>query len=202
MEAVISVALGIGLSAACGFRVFVPLLVVSVAAQTGHLGLSPGFEWMASRPALATFGIATLAEVVAYYIPWLDHLLDTVATPAAVVAGVVASASTFVDLPPLLRWTLALIGGGGIAGLVQGATVLARLKSTAFTGGTGNPIVSAAELVGSVVTSTVAIFAPVLGIVLIAAGIYAVFRVTGRTLFGRRLSQRRRSEQHADDPHR
>ncbi len=185
METLFSIALGIGLSAACGFRVFVPLLLMSVASRAGHLTLSPGFDWVGLLPALVAFGTATVLEVVAYYVPWLDHLLDTIATPAAVVAGVLASASVFTNMSPLLRWTLALIGGGGIAGLVQGATVLTRLKSTALTGGLGNSVVSTAELGGSAVTSLLAIFAPLLCLALIAVCIYVVFRMTGRLLFGR-----------------
>jgi hypothetical protein len=189
METVFSIALGIGLSAACGFRVFVPLLIMSAAAHTGHLSLSPGFEWIGTLEALVAFGSATVLEVLAYYIPWLGHLLDTVATPAAVVAGIVASASAFTDMSPLLRWTLALIGGGGIAGLVQGATVLTRIKSTALTGGLGNPAVSTAELAGSIGTSLLAILAPLLCVTIIAAGIYLVFRMTGRLLFGKRRTK-------------
>jgi hypothetical protein len=189
METAFSIALGIGLSAGCGFRVFVPLLIMGVAAHTGHLTLSSGFEWVGSIPALVAFGTATLVEVLAYYIPSLDHLLDTVATPAAVVAGVVVSASAFTEMSPLLKWTLALIGGGGIAGVVQGATVLTRIKSTALTGGLGSPVVSTFELVGAVVTSIVAILAPVFCIVVIAAGIYVVFRATGRTRLGGRRTK-------------
>jgi len=193
METAISIALGIGLSAGCGFRVFVPLLIMSLAAHTGHLALAPGFDWVRTLPALIAFGTATLVEVLAYYTPWLDHFLDTIATPAAVVAGVIASAAAFTDMSPLLRWTLALIGGGGIAGLVQGATVLARLKSTVLTGGLGSPIVSTAELVGSVITPILAILAPVITVTVIAAGVYAVSRVTGRLLFGRQRADRWRS---------
>jgi len=185
METVLSIALGIGLSAACGFRVFVPLLIMSIAAYTGNLTLSSGFEWIGSLPALIAFGTATVLEILAYYIPWLGHFLDTVATPAAVVAGVVASASAFTDITPLLKWVLALIGGGGIAGLVQGATVLARIKSTAFTGGLGNPVVSTAELFGSVATSLLALLVPVICVIMIATGIYLVFHSTGRLLFGK-----------------
>jgi hypothetical protein len=186
VETAFSIALGIGLSAACGFRVFVPLLVMSVAAHAGQLTLSSGFEWIGSLPALIAFGTATVLEVLAYYIPWLGHVLDTVATPAALVAGIVASASAFTDMSPLLKWTLALVGGGGIAGLVQGATVLTRIKSTALTGGLGGPVVSTAELIGAVTTSLLAILSPVLCVVLIAAGLFVIFRVTGRLLFGTR----------------
>jgi hypothetical protein len=185
MDTILSIALGIGLSAACGFRVFVPLLIISVAAHTGHLRLSSGFEWIGTLPALIAFGTATILEILAYYIPWLDHVLDTIATPAAVVAGIVASASTITEISPLLRWVLALIGGGGIAGLVQGVTVLARLKSTAFTAGLGNPLVSTSELFGSVLTSFLALSIPVVCVIIILGILYLIFRSAGRLLFGR-----------------
>ena len=185
MQTALSIALGIGLSAACGFRVFVPLLVLSTAAFTGHINLSSGLEWIGTFPALIVFGTATFLEILAYYIPWLDQLLDTIATPAAVVAGTVASASVFTDMSSMLRWTLALIAGGGIAGLVQGATVFTRAKSTAFTGGLANPVVSTAELFGSVATSALAFLVPIVCVILILACIYLVFRKAGRFLFGR-----------------
>jgi len=188
MDTILSIALGIGLSAACGFRIFVPLLIMSGAAYTGHISLSSGFEWIGTLPALIVFGTATILEILAYYIPWLDQLLDTIATPAAVVAGVVASASVFTEVSPLFRWILALIGGGGIAGLVQGATALTRLKSTAFTGGLGNPILSTAELFGSIITSLLALWVPLICVILILGGIAIVFIPARRVLFGKRKS--------------
>src|SRR3990172_10017996 len=115
METLLSISIGLGLSAACGFRVFVPLLIMSIASLTGHLEISEEFRWIGSVPALAAFSTATALEIVAYYIPWLDHVLDTMATPAAVVAGVIASASVVTNLSPLVKWSLALIAGGGIA---------------------------------------------------------------------------------------
>src|SRR5260370_32245357 len=87
METLLAASLGIGLSAACGFRVFVPLLVMSIASFSGHLTLAPGFQWIGSYPALITFSVATVVEIGGYYIPWVDHLLDTLATPAASVPG-------------------------------------------------------------------------------------------------------------------
>jgi hypothetical protein len=170
METLLSLLIGIGLSAACGFRVFVPLLVVSIAAHTGHLTLAKSFAWMGSDAALIAFGIATALEIAAYYVPWLDNLLDTIASPAAVIAGTIVTASLVTDMSPFLKWTLAVIAGGGVAGLVQSATVVTRGTSTATTGGLANPILATAELAGSVVTSVASLVVPVL-VVLVILGV-------------------------------
>src|SRR5437773_2883183 len=135
METILSLLIGMGLSAACGFRVFVPLLVVSLASRSGHLSLAAGFEWMGSDAALIAFAAASALEIAGYYIPWVDNLLDTLASPAAVIAGTLITASMVADMSPFLKWTLAAIAGGGIAGLVKGITVLTRGASTAGTGG-------------------------------------------------------------------
>ena len=127
METVLAICLGLGLSAACGFRVFVPLLGISVAALAGHLELAAGFRWIGTWPALACFLTATVLEVSAYYVPWVDNLLDTIATPAAVVAGTMATASVVTDMSQLLRWSLAVIAGGGVAAMVQTGTVTLRV---------------------------------------------------------------------------
>ncbi len=176
METVLSLLVGIGLSAACGFRVFVPLLIVSISAMSGHLVLAPGFEWLGSLPALSAFSVATCLEIAGYYVPWVDHLLDSVSTPAAVVAGTVITASVVTDVSPFLKWSLAAIAGGGAAGLIQGTTVLARGASTAGTGGLGNPLLATVELGGSIVTSILAIVAPVLLALLLIALVFFVGR--------------------------
>lgn len=176
MQTFLSICLGIGLSAACGFRVFVPLLVMNVASLTGHLTLAHGFEWLGSYPALVTFSVATLVEIAGYYIPWLDHLLDTIATPAAVIAGTIVTASVATEMSPYLRWTLAVIAGGGAAGVIQGGTVLTRGASTATTGGLANPVVATVELAGAVITSVLAIAAPVLAAVLFVGLVFVLVR--------------------------
>jgi hypothetical protein len=176
METLLSVCLGIGLSAACGFRVFVPLLVMSIAALSGHLTLSQGFGWIATYPAFIMFLVATGLEIGAYYIPWLDNLLDTLATPAAIVAGTIVTASMVTGMSPMLKWTLAIIAGGGVAALVQGTTVLARGASSLGTGGVANHLLATVELGGSVVTSIVAILAPVLVLFLLAIFFYFASR--------------------------
>ena len=184
-DALLSLALGIGLAAACGFRVFLPLLALSIAAKGGFVPLSGGFEWIGTTPALVAFATATLIEIVAYYVTWLDHVLDVIATPAAMFCGVIAAASVMTDMPPLLRWTAAVVGGGGAAGVVQGATVLLRLKSAALTGGLANPLVATAELFGSASTAILALVVPALAFLLISGLCIAVFLMSGRFLFGR-----------------
>jgi len=184
-ETLLGLAVGIGLSAACGFRVFVPLLAINIAALTGYLHLAPGFEWIGSYPATIAFGTATVVEILAYYIPWLDHLLDLITSPAAIVAGTIATASMVTELSPFLKWTLAIIAGGGVAALFQGATVALRTKSSAFTGGLGNPLISTVEVVGSMVTSLLAIIVPILCLLLLAFFCFWIIRKTGRFFLGR-----------------
>jgi hypothetical protein len=181
-ETFLSLCLGIGLSAACGFRVFVPLLVMSIASLSGHLHLGQGFGWVGSYPALLTFGVATVLEIAGYYIPWVDHALDTLATPAAIIAGTLVTASVVTGMSPLLKWTLALIAGGGIAGLVQGTTVTTRAASTATTGGLGNPLLATIELGGAAFTSILAIALPFLTVLLLTA----FFAILGRRILRRR----------------
>ena len=167
MELLLAVLTGLGLSAACGFRIFVPLLVTSIAAHSGHLSLAPSFQWIASTEALTAFSIATALEIGGYYVPWLDNFLDTVATPAAIVAGTVVTASMVTDVSPFLKWSLAVVAGGGVAGAVQATTVLARGLSLTHTAGIGNPVIATAELGGSILTAIAAVIAPFFAIALV-----------------------------------
>jgi len=164
LELALSVALGIGLAAATGFRVFIPFLVMSLASNAGYLPLSKGFAWLSSSPALAMLGIAALAEILAYYVPGVDNLLDALATPSAIIAGIAISAAVMTDVPPMLKWTLAIIAGGGAAGLTQAATAFTRANSMIFTGGLGNPIVATGEILGATVFSILAIAVPYLAL--------------------------------------
>jgi len=165
METLFGLAVGVGLSAACGFRVFVPLLGMSIAAQAGYLALSPGFEWIGFREALVAFCAATAIEIAAYYIPWLDNLLDSLTTPLAVAASTVLTASLLGDIPPFLKWSLAVIAGGGVAAIVQSGTVALRAASTGVTGGLTNVLVATVELLASILTTVLAIILPLLAFV-------------------------------------
>src|SRR5262245_2097661 len=165
----LSIVLGVGLAAATGFRVFLPMLIVGIAAYTGHLPLDASFAWLATPSALTMLSVAALAEILAYYVPAVDNLLDTLATPAALVAGTIVSAAVTTDVPPMVKWTAAIVAGGGVAGLTQGVTALLRAKSTVLTGGVGNVVLSTAELVGAILVSLLALVAPLaaLGVVIV-----------------------------------
>jgi hypothetical protein len=186
----LSVVLGIGLAAATGFRVFLPMLIVSGAAYTGYLQLGDNFAWLGTAPSLVMLTVAAIVEILAYYIPGLDNLLDALATPAAFVAGTVLSAAVMTDIPPMVKWTAAVIAGGGIAGVTQGVTATLRANSTVWTGGLGNFIMSTAELGGALLVAFLALAAPVAAIALVVLFLWLAIRLLRRPLRGVRPSTR------------
>ena len=181
-----SIMIGVALSATCGFRVFVPLLAVNIGTRAldadGQplIELAGGFDWLSSDIALVVFLVATLFEIGGYYIPWIDNLLDTIASPASIVAGTVITASFVTGMDPWLQWLLGVIAGGGAAGAVQATTVVARAGSTVTTGGLGNPIVASVETSGAFLGSALSIvavkFAIVVFVLLLGSGVWIWWR--------------------------
>ena len=181
-----SVMIGVALSATCGFRVFVPLLAVNIGTRAKDtdgqplIDLAGGFDWLSSDIALMVFLVATLFEIGGYYIPWIDNLLDTIASPASIVAGTVITASFVTGLDPWLQWLLGVIAGGGAAGAVQATTVVTRAGSTVTTGGLGNPIVASVETSGAFLGSALSIvaveFAIVVFVLLLGCGVLIWWR--------------------------
>jgi len=187
----LSVGLGIALASATGFRTFLPMLIVSGAAYFGQLHLSQNFAWLGTAPALIMLSVAASAEILAYYIPVLDNLLDALSTPAALIAGTIVSAAVMSDVPPMVKWTAAVVAGGGIAGLTRGVIGIARAHSTVATAGLGNPIISTAELVGAVLIVVLAFVAPVVAIALVILFLLMVIRLARRLLRRARPSEHR-----------
>lgn len=167
LQAILGILTGLALSAACGFRVFVPLLVAAIAVRSGVVHVSSGFEWIGSTPAIACWASATALEIAGYYLPGVDHFLDVIATPAAVVAGTLLTASFITDMDPWFRWSLAAVAGGGIAAGVQATTVVTRAASGVLTFGLANPVVASVELLGGTVVSILAALAPVLALLVV-----------------------------------
>jgi len=180
MEIFLQILIGVGLAATCGFRVFVPLFVMSIAGVSGYMDFSAGFEWIASYPALIIFGVATVLEIVAYFVPYVDNILDMASLPIGIVAGIIVVASVVTDVDPVLRWTMAVIAGGGIAagtGLISNAV---HALSTATTGGTANPAVSTAESGATIIMTILSVVLPIVGIVVVALVIFFVVRYIRR----------------------
>ena len=192
MEAILSVLVGVALSATCGFRVFVPLLAVNIGTRAKDadgqplIELAAGFDWLSSDIAMMVFLVATIFEIGGYYIPWIDNLLDSVASPAAIVAGTLITASFITGMDPWLQWLLGLIAGGGVAAAVQATTVVTRASSSVTTGGLGNPIVSSVETSGAFLGSALSIlaapFAVGIFMLLLGSGVWIWFRRRNRKL--------------------
>ncbi|AMW79665.1 hypothetical protein AMD27_12705 [Acinetobacter sp. TGL-Y2] len=181
METILGLCIGIGLSAACGFRVFVPLLVMSVASLMGWFEPMTGFEWLAMPSVCIALGIATFFEIGAYYVPWVDNLLDTIATPAALVAGTLTTMAVSTgEMSQFAGWASALIVGGGTATAVQMSTVAVRGLSTATTGGLANPVVSTGEWVSALVISILSFIVPVLVVIVFVIALIWVVRWISR----------------------
>jgi hypothetical protein len=176
-ETIISICLGIGLAASVGFRVFVPLFALSLTTYLGGWELNESWQWIGSISALIVLGVATVVEIFAYYIPYVDNLLDSVAIPLAAIAGTAVMVSTVADLSPVITWALAIIAGGGTAAAVAGTTGATRLASTATTGGVANPVVSTIETGTAVAMSAVSIIFPIVAIFLVLIILVIIFKL-------------------------
>ena len=162
MEIIVALCLGITLSAASGFRIFLPPLVMSLASIYGDLELASGFQWVGTYPTAIALGIATVVEILAYYIPIVDNFLDTIEIPTAVAVGTLLTAANLGDVNPLLQWSIAAIAGGGTAGIIETFTAMTRVASTGMTAGTGNFLIATTEALSSGVLSILAIVLPFL----------------------------------------
>lgn len=167
---------GVGIAAAAGFRVFLPLLAMALAARFGGLQLSGGFEWVTSNGAIIALATATVLEIGAFYVPWIDNALDHVAAPASVLAGTLAVASQAGTNEPWLNWVLGLVAGGGTAGMIQLGTMAVRGLSLVATGGLANPIVATAENALAIMLSLLAILVPILAILAVGVVVFLIVR--------------------------
>ena len=176
VESILSICLGIGLAASVGFRVFVPLFVLSLASHFNVLEINESWQWIGSVSALIILGVATIVEIFAYFIPYVDNLLDSIAVPLAAVAGTVIMLSTVVHLSPEITWALAIIAGGGTAAAISSTSSATRLTSTVTTAGIGNPVVSTIETITAFIMSVISIVVPILAVILVVFILFIVFK--------------------------
>jgi uncharacterized membrane protein len=181
---VLPLAAGLVLAAVAGLRAFLPLAVLGLAGRLGLIELGPGFSWLSSAPALLTFWSACLAELLGDKIPVVDHALDAVGTVLRPVAGALALAAVTTRLGPLWTTVLAIVVGGGAAGLVHLGKAHARLGSSLLSLGVANPLLSVGEDVLSFGLAILAVLVPVLALallVLIILGAWRLVRWLART---------------------
>ncbi len=176
-ETILSIFLGVGLAASVGFRVFLPLFALSLASYFNVWELNNSWEWIGSLAAVITLGVATMVELFAYFIPWIDNLLDSFAVPLAAVAGTAVMVSTVANLDPVVTWSLAIIAGGGTATAIKGAGATTRLASTATTGGLANPVVATVETGTAMAVTAASIFAPILAAILVIIILVIIFLI-------------------------
>ena len=187
-ETIIAVAIGIGLAASCGFRVFVPMLVAAIAAKAGLLPLNESFQWLGSWASVIALVTATVVEIIAYYIPFVDNLLDAVTTPLAIGAGTLLLTSVLPIDNELLKWITGFIVGGGTAATVQGGTVLTRLASSKMTAGVGNHVVATGEHAAAFGSSILSLFIPLIIAVLVILAVVFIILKFGGKLFRKKKS--------------
>jgi hypothetical protein len=190
------IAMGMALSACAGFRVFVPMLAAALAAQLGVVHLPADMQWLGSWGAVICFGTAAILEVVAYYIPFIDNLLDTAAAPLSVGAGTVLAFSLLpiAGQEPLIRWTIALMAGGSAAGTIQLSTGLLRLLSSKATAGVGNAVVATSENAVATTGSVLSfIFPVVMAVLFLFLVIWIVMKLIAKVgaLMGKRMKYRK-----------
>lgn len=173
-ELILSICLGIGLAASSGFRVFVPLFVMSISAYFNVLPLNENWAWLASPYALVIFAVASIAESLSYLVPFVDNLLDSIAIPLAGMAGTVTMASNLVDLSPEVTWALAIVAGGGAAAAVKSTSAATRMVSTATTSGLANPLIGLAETGAAVGLSVLAIAMPIVAGIAVVVGLFCL----------------------------
>ena len=189
-ELITAVAIGIGLAASAGFRVFVPMLVAAIAAKTGVLPLNESFQWLSSWTSIAILGTATIVEILAYYIPFVDNLLDTVSTPLAIGAGTLLLTSVLPIDSDMMRWITGAAVGGGSAAVVQSGSALTRLTSTKLTAGVGNSVVATVENVAATGTSLLSLVIPFFIVALFLILIIFIFTRLRRMLRKKKAIQK------------
>ncbi len=174
---------GIGIAASVGLRIFIPILIVSIFAYTGNITLSTYFTWLGYLPVLIFLIIASILEILVYYIAWLDNYLDAIEHPLSIIVGILITGAVITDFNPYLKWLVALLIGGGVAGTISAATSMIRLKTSAETGGSKNFIVSTVEAVIAVILSVLSILEPLIaGLITAMAIIYFSFIIRKKFL--------------------
>lgn len=171
----VSVALGVSLSACAGLRAFLPLFALAILTRSGYINVSPSFEWIGSTPSLIVFGVATVTEILGDKFPAVDNFLDTIGTFVKPIAGTILFATVVVKMDPLLAVVLGIIMGGSVSEIVHVKKSAIRLASTSMSVGVANPFLSIMEDVGSGFGVFLSFISPILAFVVVIAFLVLLF---------------------------
>ncbi|PNY80884.1 DUF4126 domain-containing protein [Deinococcus koreensis] len=182
MELLSGLLSSLGLSGAAGLNAYIPLLLVGLLSRAGVMQLSGPFDLLMNPWVLVGIGVLGALDFVGDKIPGVDHALHLLGGVVNTAAGAVlfAAQTGVADVPPALSMALGLLVAGG----VHATRTAVRPVATATTGGLGNPLVSTVEDGTSLLLSVLAVFVPVLAVILLAAVGVVGFRLWSR--LGRR----------------
>lgn len=178
MELLSGLLSSLGLSGAAGLNAYVPLLLVGLLSRTGVMNLNEPFHLLGNPWVLLAIAVIGLLDFVGDKIPGIDTALHLVGGIVNTAAGAVlfAAQTGVADVPPALSLALGVIVAGG----VHATRTAVRPVATATTGGLGNPVVSTLEDGTSLLLAGLAVFAPVLAVLLLAAVVFVGYRLWGR----------------------
>lgn len=197
MELLAAICVGLGLSAAGGLRIFVPLLIAGLSQRLNLVELAPALSWTSSWTALCVLGLLSVAEGVGYCVPAVDHALDALSAPAGWLAGALLSVGLVAPelhsslasgdhLTGLINQALYATGlgaaaasGVAAAGITQATSAGGRIVSTTATGGIANPFYAAIESILATVASILAVLTPIvlaIGALLVLGTLYVMIR--------------------------
>ncbi len=179
MDALFGVFSAFGLSSAAGLNAYIPLLAVGLLGRLEYLTLQNPYSVLTSTPVLAILAGLTLIDFIADKVPAVDHVTHVIGGLVHPIAGAIVFASQnnlLSDVHP----AISLAAGFVMAGGFHATRAAVRPVATATTAGVGNPVLSLLEDVVSLVLSVLAIFAPLIALVLFIALLFVVVRAWQR----------------------
>ena len=159
-----------------------PLLLAAAAAHFGwgNFALRGDFAWLSSDTALIVLLVAAILETIGDKVPAVDHALDVIGSFARPIVATLAAAAVFGHGDRTTAAIVGLIVGAPAAFGVHSAMAALRVGSTAMTFGCANPLISLIEDVIAALLSLIAIFAPLMALIVLIALAYGVFVILRR----------------------
>ena len=181
--------IGVGLSCAIGFKIILPVFVLSLLSYFGEIELNESYSWLSSKYTLVALGIAFCYETLSTLIPGLAGMQKFMAVfIAPLVAFWVSVAILPSETSEFIKWSSALICGTTSFGVA--ATTSGIRASTAFvTGGANAPVSGGVEIGASLLSSILAMICPILIPIFIIIVCIILFFVIRKILSIRKLKK-------------